>query len=134
MLLVDPPTSFESCHSECSADETFSDYQRQYEDAVLSLPFATLNRVLRFLSRGFRGTPMTSSALQAMVLRECADDDAEPTGKVARLVVLGAFARSLEDLGVEITTRAQRGLAECERKLPQFLRLAIEDHWGEVRV
>lgn len=128
MLLINPPLEFNPCDSSIGTAPTFDEYQNCYEQAVLDQPFVVLNRILRFLTRGHRGIPMTSAALEAIVVREWRDDAVEPGQKVARLIVLGGFARSLEDLGIELTPRTVRLLASCERQVPTFLKAAVDDH------
>jgi hypothetical protein len=132
MLLITPPLEFNPCDSSVDTAPTFEEYLSRYEQAVLDQPFAILNRILRFLTRGHRGVPMTSAALEAIVVREWRDDEVEPGQKVARMIVLGAFARSLEDLGIELTPRTVRLLASCERKVPIVLKAAVDDHWVSV--
>lgn len=134
MLLINPPCEFETSVPSAEGQMTFEEFRNLYEQAVLDQPFATLNRVLRFLTRGFRGSPMTSSALESIVVREWWDDDVEPGQKVARLVILGAFARSLDDMGVRMSARTGRMLAACEEKIPRYLQLALDDHWVTVQV
>ena len=132
MLLINPPLEFNPTDSSVDTAPTFDEYLRCYEQAVLDQPFATLNRILRFLTRGHRGTPMTSSVLEAIVSREWRDEEAEPGQKVARLIVLAAFARSLHDMGIPLTPRTVRLLASCERKVSKFLKAAVDDHWVSV--
>ena len=132
MLLIDPPFECLSDSHSAYAKAEFRKFQRTYEQKVLDLPFPTLNRVLRYLNRDFHGRPMTAAILHQVVERELSDVDAEASGKVARLVILGAFARSLEDLGVSVMESTKVLLSLCERQVPTYLKLAIADHLGIV--
>jgi hypothetical protein len=134
MLLINPPCELESSVPSAEGQVTFEEYQGAYEQAVLDQPFITLNRVLRFLTRGHRGAPMSSAALESIIFREWRDNDVEASQKVARLVILGAFARSLDDMGIRMSARASRMLAACDEKIPRYLQLALDDHWVTVQV
>lgn len=135
MLLIAPPerkfSSSTSWHpSEISRQ--FSRFCRRYEQAVLELPYQTQARVLRYLTRGFHGLPLTGHRLHSIVERELTEQEYEFSGKVTRLILLQAFVQSLQDEGMPLEKRTVRLLIDCARSVPRILALAVDDHLGRI--
>ena len=97
---------------------------------MLQLPYEAQARILRHLTRDFHNLPMNARRLHAIVERELSEENYEYSNKVARIILLKAFARSLQDAGLRTLPQTERLLNCCQRFVPRLLALAVDDHLG----
>ena len=69
-----------------------------------------------------------------IVERELGESFFEPSGKVARLVILCAFANTLRGRGHRFCSETKRMLRLCREMIPVCLMLAVDDHYGLLQI
>ena len=137
MLLIEPPYT---CQQWMKLDRTSAGFQEwlirfteTYIDEVLSQADDWLRQVAQCLVGDLDADRDSDRDLHRIMLREVRERNFEPSGKVARLVVLCELGYALLDR--DCLPGDTRELLElCEELLPEYLLLAIDDHFGVMSV
>ena len=138
MLLIEPPLSCDEWSNVDTDAPTFqclfSHYCDDYMQAVLSLPLGQIGRIIAHFTSGLEHCPIAPVSFHRIVDRELSEPFFEPSGKVARLVILCALANTLQCRGQRFCNETERMLTMCREMIPICLMLAVDDHFGMLQV